>query len=42
MRAKQQRNFLATLLLSQGTPMLLAGDELQRTQQAEQQRLLPG
>jgi glycogen operon protein len=32
LRAKQQRNFLATLLLSQGTPMLLAGDELQRTQ----------
>jgi isoamylase len=32
LRAKQQRNFLATLLLSQGTPMLLAGDELNRTQ----------
>ncbi|HMF27126.1 MAG TPA: hypothetical protein VKE42_00050, partial [Candidatus Cybelea sp.] len=32
LRAKQQRNFLATLLLSQGIPMLLAGDELQRTQ----------
>jgi glycogen operon protein len=27
------RNFLATLLLSQGTPMLLAGDEFGRTQQ---------
>jgi glycogen operon protein len=27
------RNFLATLLLSQGTPMMLAGDELGRTQQ---------
>jgi glycogen operon protein len=27
------RNFLATLLLSQGTPMLLAGDEFARTQQ---------
>ena len=26
------RNFLATLLLSQGTPMLLAGDEFGRTQ----------
>jgi glycogen operon protein len=26
------RNFLATLLLSQGTPMLLAGDEFARTQ----------
>jgi glycogen operon protein len=32
LRARQQRNFLATLLLSQGVPMLLAGDELSRTQ----------
>ncbi|MCL4848344.1 MAG: glycogen debranching protein GlgX [Acidobacteria bacterium] len=32
LRATQQRNFLATLLLSQGVPMLLAGDELGRTQ----------
>jgi glycogen operon protein len=32
LRARQQRNFLATLLLSQGVPMLLAGDELNRTQ----------
>jgi isoamylase len=32
-RAKQKRNFLATLLLSQGVPMLLAGDEIGRTQQ---------
>ena len=31
-RARQQRNFLATLLLSQGVPMLLAGDELGRSQ----------
>jgi isoamylase len=31
-RARQQRNFLATLLLSQGVPMLLAGDEVGRTQ----------
>jgi len=31
-RARQQRNFLATLLLSQGVPMLLHGDELGRTQ----------
>jgi glycogen operon protein len=29
---KQQRNLLATLLLSQGIPMLLAGDEFGRTQ----------
>jgi isoamylase len=32
LRARQQRNFLATLFLSQGTPMLLAGDENSRTQ----------
>jgi glycogen operon protein len=31
-RARQQRNFLATLLLSQGVPMILGGDELGRTQ----------
>ena len=32
LRARQQRNFLATLFLSQGTPMLLGGDEMGRTQ----------
>jgi glycogen operon protein len=32
-RARQQRNFIATLLLSQGVPMLLHGDEGGRTQQ---------
>ena len=32
LREKQTRNFLATLLLSQGLPMLLAGDEFHRTQ----------
>ncbi len=32
LRARQQRNLLATLLLSQGTPMICAGDELRRTQ----------
>ncbi len=32
LRARQQRNFLATLLLSQGVPMLAAGDERGRTQ----------
>src|SRR3954451_9694863 len=31
-RARQQRNFLATLFLSQGIPMLLGGDEMGRTQ----------
>jgi len=33
LRERQKRNFLATLLLSQGTPMVLAGDEFGRTQQ---------
>ncbi len=33
LRARQQRNFLATLLLAQGTPMVLAGDEFGRSQQ---------
>jgi glycogen operon protein len=33
LRTRQRRNLLATLLLSQGTPMLLHGDELGRTQQ---------
>ena len=33
LRARQQRNHLATLLLSQGVPMLLGGDEMGRTQQ---------
>ncbi len=32
LRDRQMRNMLATLLLSQGTPMLLAGDEFARTQ----------
>jgi isoamylase len=32
LRRRQMRNFLATLLLSQGTPMLVAGDEFARTQ----------
>ncbi len=32
LRARQKRNMLATLLLSQGVPMLLAGDEIGRTQ----------
>ncbi|HET6379530.1 MAG TPA: glycogen debranching protein GlgX [candidate division Zixibacteria bacterium] len=31
-REQQKRNFLATLLLSQGVPMLLGGDEMGRTQ----------
>jgi glycogen operon protein len=32
LRARQRRNFLTTLLLSQGVPMILHGDELGRTQ----------
>ena len=33
LRARQKRNFLATLLFSQGPPMLTAGDEIGRSQQ---------
>ncbi|WP_426671849.1 glycogen debranching protein GlgX [Mucilaginibacter sp. McL0603] len=33
LRNRQKRNFLATLFLSQGVPMLLAGDEIGHTQQ---------
>ncbi|AAF09848.1 glycogen debranching protein GlgX [Deinococcus radiodurans] len=32
LRGQQMRNFLATLLLGQGTPMILGGDEFGRTQ----------
>jgi glycogen operon protein len=32
LRERQKRNFLTTLFLSQGVPMLLGGDEMQRTQ----------
>jgi len=33
LRQRQIKNFLTTLMLSQGTPMLLGGDEFRRTQQ---------
>ncbi len=33
LRQRQMRNFFTTLLLAQGTPMLLMGDEIARTQQ---------
>lgn len=33
LRNRQKRNFLTTLFLSQGVPMLVAGDEIGRTQQ---------
>ena len=42
LRARQQRNFLATLMLSQGVPMLLGGDEMRSDAKREQQCLLPG
>jgi isoamylase len=31
-RARQRKNFLATLLISQGVPMIVGGDEIARTQ----------
>lgn len=33
LRQRQKRNFMATLFLSQGVPMLVSGDEISRTQQ---------
>ena len=42
LRARQQRAMLTTLLLSFGVPLLLGGDELGRTQQGNNNRLLPG
>ncbi|MGX7824448.1 glycogen debranching protein GlgX [Actinokineospora sp. 24-640] len=33
LRARQRRNMIATMMLSQGVPMLLHGDEIGRTQQ---------
>jgi glycogen operon protein len=32
LRARQKRNFIATLMLSQGVPMLVGGDDIDRTQ----------
>jgi glycogen operon protein len=32
LRARQQRNFIATMMFSQGVPMMLGGDEIGRTQ----------
>ena len=42
LRNRQVKNFFALELLAAGTPMLLMGDEVRRTQQGQQQRLLPG
>ena len=42
LRARQRRNLLATLLLSEGVPLLLGGDELGAHPGRQQQRLLPG
>ena len=41
LRDRQRRNFLTTLLLSQGVPMLLAGDEMGRTQQGSNNAYCP-
>ena len=42
LRRRQIKNAMAMLLVSQGVPMLLMGDEVGRTQQRQQQHLLPG
>ena len=42
LRHRQAANLIATLCLSNGVPMLTAGDERGRTQRRQQQRLQPG
>ena len=42
LRERQKRNMLATLLLSQGTPMLLGRRRIRPHPEGQQQRLLPG
>ncbi len=42
LRQQLRRNQLACLLLAQGLPLILAGDEVGNSQQRQQQRLLPG
>ena len=42
LRERQMRNFLATLLLSQGTPMIAGGRRVRPHAERQQQRLLPG
>ena len=42
LRAKQRRNLMATLLLSQGVPMVLGGRRAQPHAERQQQPLLPG
>ena len=39
-RQRQKRNLLATLLLSQGVPMIVAGDEMGHTQQGNNLSLI--
>ncbi|MCK7554326.1 glycogen debranching protein GlgX [Chitinophaga sedimenti] len=41
-RARQKRNLLTTLFLSQGVPMLVAGDEISRTQNGNNNAYCPG
>ena len=42
LRRRQIKNAVAMLLVSQGVPMMLMGDEVGRTPERQQQRLLPG
>ena len=42
LRLRQMRNFLATLMLSQGTPMISGGRRIRSDAERQQQRLLPG
>ncbi len=42
LRNRQVKNFLTVTMLSLGVPMIVMGDEVRRSQQRQQQRLLPG
>ena len=42
LRRQLRKNQLACLLLAQGVPLILAGDEVGNTPERQQQRLLPG
>ena len=42
LRKRQAKNLLTTLMISQGVPMLLAGDEFSAHAKGQQQRLVSG
>ena len=42
LRERQKRNLIATLLFSQGVPMIYGGDEMSHSKKGQQQHVLPG